>query len=116
MMNSRNETGVDMLKSKHWRRFAIPAIILLVILVGVFVVRPIFAARGQTNPLEGVDTAEVTRGTIQRTVSAFGYLIMPRQVKLTFGGSGKISEVKVKMGDTVKKGDVLARLDITTLE
>ncbi|MDP2744022.1 MAG: hypothetical protein Q8P00_03015, partial [Dehalococcoidia bacterium] len=72
MMNSRNEAGGDMLKSKRWRRFAIPAIIPVLILVGVFVVRPIFAARGQTDPLEGVDTAEVTRSTIQRTVSAFG--------------------------------------------
>lgn len=39
-----------------------------------------------------------------------------RQVALTFNASERIAEMKVEEGDRVRKGDVLARLNITPLE
>ena len=39
-----------------------------------------------------------------------------RQVSLAFDGSGRVQEVRVEEGDKVKAGDVLATLDIRTLQ
>ena len=61
-------------------------------------------------------TVEVQRGTLLTTVSAFGSISMPNQAELTFGSSGTVSEVHVTFGDTVKKGQVMAKLDTTSLE
>jgi multidrug efflux pump subunit AcrA (membrane-fusion protein) len=101
---------------RRWRRFGIPAIALAVVLIAAFVVRPLLGDGGQASLLEDIETAEVTRTSLERTVSAFGSIVMPHQVNLTFGGSGTVKELKVKMGDSVTKGDVLAQLDTTPLE
>ncbi len=62
----------------------------------------------------------VQRGTLEATVSATGNVTMPHQAKLSFGisggSSGKVDEVKVKMGDKVTEGQVLAKMDPTSLE
>lgn len=58
----------------------------------------------------------VRRGTLEATVSATGNITMPRQAKLSFGSSGTVAEVKVKVGDQVKEGQVLAKLDTVPLE
>lgn len=62
----------------------------------------------------------VQRGTLEATVSANGNITMPHQAKLSFGASGSssstVTEVKVKVGDQVSPGQVLAKLDTTSLE
>lgn len=60
----------------------------------------------------------VQRGTILSTVSATGPLATESQVNLFFGAGGlaPVVEVNVSLGDRVKKGDVLARLDTTDLQ
>lgn len=64
----------------------------------------------------GIRTVAVQRGTLQVTVSASGSLEPVRQMDLSFGVSGKVAEVLVGIGDRVKAGQVLARLDTTDLE
>ncbi|MBI4289603.1 MAG: HlyD family efflux transporter periplasmic adaptor subunit [Chloroflexi bacterium] len=59
---------------------------------------------------------EVKRGTLETKVTASGSLTAPRKVNLTFGSGGAIKERLVDMGDPVKKGQVLARLDTVDLE
>jgi HlyD family secretion protein len=65
-----------------------------------------------------IRTATVARGTIVSTVSATGVLAGESQVRLSFGVTqlAPVAEVNVAFGDTVKKGEVLARLDATDLE
>lgn len=63
-----------------------------------------------------VRTAVVRKGTLQVTVSASGSLEPVRQTDLSFEVSGKVAEVLVDIGDTVKAGQVLARLDTSDLE
>ncbi len=58
----------------------------------------------------------VTRGTIAATVSATGNVIPDKQAKLTFPTSGTVSQVNVALGDKVKAGQVLAKLNTTDLE
>jgi len=65
--------------------------------------------------------AQVTRGNLTTTVSAVGNITMPHQMDLTFGGGSTtdiftVSEINVKKGDSVKKGEVLARVKTDSLE
>ncbi len=58
---------------------------------------------------------QVQRDTLISTVSAMGTLTMPHQAELTFGGAGEVSELTVKAGSTVKKGQVMATLDSASI-
>ena len=59
--------------------------------------------------------ATVTKGNISNSITATGNLSMPNQAKLTFGSSGTVDQVLVSVGDSVKKGQVLAKLDTATV-
>lgn len=67
-------------------------------------------------------TVAAAKGTLSNTVSAIGSISMPEQVNLTFGSGGSttstntVSEINVEFGDSVKKGDVLAKIDTASLE
>lgn len=64
----------------------------------------------------------VTRDDLMTTISAIGNISMPEQAYLTFGSGGSandlhtVQEVNVSFGDTVRKGDVLAKIDTASLE
>lgn len=55
-------------------------------------------------------TATVTVGSIVISASGSGTLVARDTVDLSFSTGGTVSELNVKVGDTVKAGDVLARL------
>jgi HlyD family secretion protein len=57
--------------------------------------------------------ASVTRGDLILSISADGNLDMPHEVRLKFGTPGTVREIRVKKGDVVKAGTLLARLDNT---
>lgn len=59
---------------------------------------------------------DVKRGSLQMKVTASGNLATTEKANLTFNSSGTIKERLVEMGDTVKKGRILARLDTIDLE
>src|SRR5581483_11942306 len=61
-------------------------------------------------------TATVTQGNIQATVSATGSVNPLVASRLTFRSAGHIAEVDVNVGDHVSAGQVLARLDTTDLQ
>lgn len=56
----------------------------------------------------------VEKRVIFRTVSASGDVKAENQADLTFTSAGKISDIAVKKGDFVKKGQLLAYLDSTS--
>ncbi len=58
-------------------------------------------------------TATVKTGNIKKTVNATGTIQAPTQDNLSFSGSGKVTEIDVKVGDQVKAGQVLAKQDQT---
>ncbi|MBO9523879.1 MAG: efflux RND transporter periplasmic adaptor subunit [Nocardioidaceae bacterium] len=60
-------------------------------------------------------TATVTRDTYKDTVSATGTISPKRDEDLSFTSTGTVTDVEVAVGDRVRKGDVLARIDDTTL-
>lgn len=61
-------------------------------------------------------SATLGSGSLTATVSATGNIQAESDVKLSFQQPGTVAEVTVKVGDTVKKDDVLAKLDTTDLE
>ena len=55
--------------------------------------------------------ASVSRGNLILSISADGNLDMPHEVRLKFGSPGTVSEIRVRKGDIVRAGTLLARLD-----
>ncbi|MFF4384090.1 efflux RND transporter periplasmic adaptor subunit [Kitasatospora sp. NPDC001547] len=58
-------------------------------------------------------TATVSKGTVLATVSGTGTLVSPTDAAQDFTTGGRLTEVKVAVGDAVKKGQVLATVDTT---
>ena len=63
-----------------------------------------------------VRTATVTKGTVLATVSGTGTLASPTDAAQDFTTGGKLTAVKVAVGDTVTKGEVLATVDTTAAQ
>jgi HlyD family secretion protein len=61
-------------------------------------------------------TLPVTRGTVRSAVSGTGTVVPAAQQNLNFGEAGTLAEVDVKVGDQVKQGQMLAKLDQTTFQ
>jgi len=58
-------------------------------------------------------TGMVRTGTVEKAVSATGTIQPINQYTLSSSSGGKITEIDVKIGDQVKSGQVLAKLDPT---
>ncbi len=59
---------------------------------------------------------EAKKGDLSITVWASGNLRFGETATFTFGSSGRVEELNVSVGDSVDKGQVLARLDLSALE
>ncbi len=64
-------------------------------------------AAGRTS----VRTVTATRGAVVAAVSASGAIESSRSRSLNFATSGTVEKIYVKAGDTVSKGDILAKVD-----
>ncbi len=56
-------------------------------------------------------TATVGKGVVQSTVSGNGTLEPAQKLELNFGASGEVTDIYVKAGQKVTKGEVLAEVD-----
>lgn len=66
------------------------------------------------SPTAGLMTAPVTRGDVEETVLATGTLKPSKLVAVGAQASGRITVVKVRLGDRVKAGDLVAEIDSIT--
>ncbi|MFH1030778.1 MAG: efflux RND transporter periplasmic adaptor subunit [bacterium] len=83
-------------------------IIIILIIAGIF----IFAFfRRRESKQDKYITAKVERGNLSQLVSATGTIIPPSEIKLNNSLTGKIIEMNVAIGDHVKKGAILSKLD-----
>ena len=83
-------------------------IVVLIAVVVVLVQRDVFARETSSWRL-----AAVERGTIEATVSATGTLSAVTTVQVGTQVSGQVAKLFVDFNDTVKKGQLLARIDPT---
>src|SRR5690606_35834619 len=82
-------------------------------LIGILVILLVFAAiNARKKPKgESVETEKVQRRDIHETVSASGKIFPQKEIKISSDVSGEIVELFVEEGDSVKAGQVLARID-----
>ncbi|MCB9445922.1 MAG: efflux RND transporter periplasmic adaptor subunit [Ardenticatenaceae bacterium] len=96
------------------KTFWIPVILVLVAAgVGGYYYYTNYYTQSQTVEEAPLQTAVVRRGNIVISATGAGTVIANDEVALAFQTSGILSELLVQVGDNVKTGDVLARLDDT---
>ena len=93
-------------------RTTIGALCLLAFVAGLWWWRTHEAA----DPLADLLVAEATNTDVQQTVQATGMLRPVRLVAVGAQVSGRITAMKVAIGDTVKAGDLVATIDSLTQE
>lgn len=86
------------------------AVVVALVVGGYFLFRP-GTSVAQAQPL----TYTVAKTTVKQSVSATGTLTAAKEADLSFGASGTVTKVLVSVGDKVKKGQVLAMIDPTSL-
>ncbi|MFE7225230.1 efflux RND transporter periplasmic adaptor subunit [Nocardioides sp. NPDC057577] len=104
--------------TERWRRLGRTARILLAAGVAAAVVGGGAGAyaltREDTAQAQAVQV-QATSGTVKETVSASGTVEAAETADLSFEVSGTVTKIYAAEGDTVEKGDALARVDDTTL-
>lgn len=68
------------------------------------------------NSTQQQQTVAVAQGDLQVTIEGSGSVQPARTLDLSFQASGQVSEVLVNVGDTVKQGQALAKLDERNLQ
>jgi macrolide-specific efflux system membrane fusion protein len=70
-----------------------------------------YASTAQSSQGEGVQPIAVTRGNIEEVVTSQGKLEAKQYVDVGTQVSGQLKAIHVEIGDTVKKGQLLAEID-----
>jgi len=86
------------------------SIVIVIAALGFIAMRQI-AAKKAAAETPATETAVVERGDLSVTVEAAGSLTPPTEITLAFPVAGKLYEIPVSEGQTVKQGDLLARLE-----
>jgi len=81
-------------------------VLVLATLIGLAVVKGKRAPKGERVKIE-----EVKKRTIKETVSGSGKVFPEREVKISSDVSGEIVELYIAEGDSIKAGQVLAKID-----
>lgn len=89
---------------------ALPILILAIAIIGGVAAFTLSSSASTPTTL----TAPVTRANVESTVLATGTLKPSRLVAVGSQASGRITSLKVAVGDTVKSGDLIAEIDSTT--
>jgi HlyD family secretion protein len=96
-----------------WRRRGV--IIGIVILLLVILLGGLLLSFLNRKPRVNYQSRQATQGNLSVTISATGPL-QGGVYNINFSGSGTISQIDVKVGQTVFKGQILAKLDKTSLQ
>lgn len=94
-------------KKRSLKRYTYYIIAAVILIVGIFIIRAKQA--GGNEPI--IRTANVERGTVTATVSANGVLQPLTTVEVKSNVGGQVVKLAVDEGDTVKPGQLIARID-----
>ncbi|PKM78357.1 MAG: efflux transporter periplasmic adaptor subunit [Firmicutes bacterium HGW-Firmicutes-15] len=88
----------------RWLKWALAIVLVLAIAGGALILK------SKNSPIP-VEASKITKQTIERNVFASGRLKAMNEQTFFTPVDSTLMELKVKLGDQVKKGDVLGRLD-----
>ena len=86
-------------------------VIALLVVVSLVAGGCFWYAAAQKPQRDSLQPITVTRGTIEEVVTAQGKLEAKQYVDVGTQVSGQVKEIHVDIGDTVKKGELLAEID-----
>lgn len=92
-------------------RWIVFLVLILAVAGGVLWTRGYFEPK---DPTAGLMTARAQRGDVEKTVLATGIIKPSSLVAVGSQVSGRITSLKVGLGDTVEMGDQIAEIDSTT--
>ncbi|MGB8644344.1 MAG: efflux RND transporter periplasmic adaptor subunit [Anaerolineae bacterium] len=98
--------------------FAVLAALVLVA-AGILTLNPparVAASPASTSSASQPQAVPANQVAPANTIQIFGAFVAPTQATLMFKGSGRVIDLRVQEGATVKKGDTLAVLDTTELQ
>jgi HlyD family secretion protein len=102
-------------KGFGWLQIGLIALGFVVVALLVYLAYDRYMARPLVQPLAGTPVA-ARRGAVAATVAVTGAVVPSRQSKLTMAAAGRLKELPVELGDQVKAGQVLARLETAALD
>lgn len=94
---------------KSHKKSSIAIIVVLAAGIGYYIYQASTASKTVTKYV----LAQAATSTVIATISGSGQVSSSNSVDLTAKASGEVLSVSVKQGDTVKKGQVIAKLDAT---
>jgi len=89
------------------------AVVAGLIVGGYFLYARMFSSQTSTTEATPLQTAMATKGDLVLYANGTGTVIPEAESALGFNSNGQVKEINVKVGDTVKAGQVLAQLDAT---
>jgi len=93
---------------------SVKKIIIIFVILAVLGLSSFYFLRSKKTTTE-YTTAVAEIGQIVQTVSEVGTVKASKEIDLNFSNVGQIKEINVKVGDSVKSGQVLAELDYDSL-
>jgi multidrug efflux pump subunit AcrA (membrane-fusion protein) len=99
---------------KRWSMWMIVGLILTVVGGAAYLGLRSAQADEPATP-QKPDTVAVTRGDVQQSVTAPGYLVSTQETVLGAAMSGRLDALHVRPGDAVQVGDLLAELEVEPL-
>jgi HlyD family secretion protein len=97
---------------KTWQKILLVVIILALLGGGAYwIFRPKSASTQGQSPLY-----KVQQGSISKELSLSGNVALKTQINVTPGVSGKVASINVSVGDEVKEGQELLKLDTSDLD
>ncbi len=88
----------------------------IVILIIILVAGSYFIWKSTAKKTLEITTIKVTRGELIQSVEPTGSVKSKTEINLNFDMSGRIATINVKVGDEVKIGQILAKLETRNLE
>jgi len=93
-------------RSHRRQAFIVGGAVVVVLAIGFLISR-----MGGKNSIQTTNTASVERGTIIGTIDGLGVISAEPSASLTWQTGGIVSAYELMVGDMVEKGDVLLKLD-----
>lgn len=108
-------------KIKSWitrskKNKIISILILILILFGIFKLISSLSHKNDSNLVSNNQIVELKKGDVTNSVTEKGEVVPSNSVEVFAEKSLPVTNVNVKVGDKVKKGDVLCELDSSSLE